>query len=38
MGAPGMESVPELPVVLLEMTQVNDGREKFASIVRGGAK
>ncbi|KIK33499.1 hypothetical protein CY34DRAFT_813561 [Suillus luteus UH-Slu-Lm8-n1] len=38
MGAPGKESVPELPVVLLEMTQVNDGREKFASIVRGGAK
>lgn len=38
MGAPGKESVPELPVVLLEMTQVDDGREKFASIVRGGAK
>lgn len=38
MGAPSMESVPELPVVLLEMTQVNDGREKFASIIRGGAK
>ncbi|KAG1818121.1 uncharacterized protein BJ212DRAFT_1348834 [Suillus subaureus] len=38
MGAPGMESVPKLPVVLLEMTQVDDGREKFVSIVRGGTK
>ncbi|KAG1845170.1 hypothetical protein F4604DRAFT_1819630 [Suillus subluteus] len=38
MGAPGMESVPKLPVVLLEMTQVDDGREKFVSIVRSGTK
>ncbi|KAG2126067.1 hypothetical protein DEU56DRAFT_892141 [Suillus clintonianus] len=35
MGAPGMESVPKLPVVLLDMHQVNDGREEFVSIVRG---
>ncbi|KAG2074939.1 hypothetical protein BDR04DRAFT_1070838 [Suillus decipiens] len=34
MGAPGMESVPKLPVVLLEMAQVDDGREKFVSIVQ----
>lgn len=38
MGAPGMESVPKLPVVLLDTTQVNDGREKFVSTVRGWAK
>jgi ubiquitin len=38
MGAPGMESIPKLPVVLLDITQVDDGREKFVSIVRGGTK
>jgi ubiquitin len=38
MGAPGMELIPKLPVVLLDITQVDDGREKFVSIVRGGTK
>ncbi|KAG1727291.1 uncharacterized protein EDB91DRAFT_1253979 [Suillus paluster] len=38
MGAPGMESIPKLPVVLLERHQVDDGREEFVSIVRDGAK
>ncbi|KAG1767368.1 hypothetical protein EV702DRAFT_1147118 [Suillus placidus] len=38
MAAPSMESVRKLPVVLLEMHQVNDGREEFVSIVGDGAR
>jgi hypothetical protein len=34
MGAPGTELIPKLPVVLLDMQKVNDGREEFVSIVR----
>ncbi|KAG2343895.1 hypothetical protein BDR05DRAFT_1022479 [Suillus weaverae] len=38
MAAPSMESVRKLPVVSLEMHQVNDGREGFVSIVSDGAR
>jgi hypothetical protein len=36
MGAPGMEVSQKLPVVLLDIDKITDGRERFTSIVRVG--
>jgi hypothetical protein len=36
MGAPGMEVSQKLPVILLDLDKITDGREPFTSIVPVG--